>query len=721
MNLSLGEGRPERLTGAVVSGEYFDVLRTRAWRGRLIARDDDRVTGGHPVAVISYGLWRRLFGASDQVIGQKIHINSYPFTVIGVAPPGFVGVSLDNLPEVWVPMTMTNQALPGLPPDFSPLTSRHFFWLNIVGRLKPGTTIAQAQGQLDVIARRRAAAESKERPRAVREGRLRREPRDRDAVVGAVSPHVVGPAGCRRARDAHRVRRRGGPAAGARRAATEEIAVRLAIGATRGRIIRQLLVESLLLAAIASVAGLLLASWSGAGLLTLLPADFPLAPTVAGPTSEPRVLLFTVLVTACRGLAFGLAPAWRASRPALVPALKQEATSAAGRRVGLRHVFVVAELALSVLLLVGAGLLVRTVLAFTHISPGFNTTNVLVASTDVALQGYSEERGRAFFDAVRARVAVLPGVKSVALGRMVPVESSGMRVTFTLPGHKAGGPDSPVADYNPVSPEFFRTLGIPLLYGRDFSPSDTASSPQALIVNRALVRKYFGGRNPVGVRLSDFGPPGNTPEIVGVVDDARYRTLRDEAQPMIYVALAQAFMPRMSLVVRTDVPPDAIESCRSRGSGVTRRRAAAVRRADHARADACVAGGRAPAGVAAGGLRRPCGLPRDRGALRRDVVRHDAPHEGVRHPPGARRHVVAGLPSGAAPEPDARRRRPRAGSGDGGAASRLLTSLLFDVSPSDVDDLRRRWWRSVAGGAGSRHVAGPPGCDVSAATALRYE
>jgi hypothetical protein len=126
MNLSLGEGRPERLTGAVVSGEYFGVLGTRAWRGRLIARDDDRVTGGHPVAVISYGLWRRLFGASDQVIGQKVHINSYPFTVIGVAPPGFVGVSLDNLPEVWVLMAMTNQASPWLPPDFSPLTSRHF-------------------------------------------------------------------------------------------------------------------------------------------------------------------------------------------------------------------------------------------------------------------------------------------------------------------------------------------------------------------------------------------------------------------------------------------------------------------------------------------------------------------------------------------------------------------------------------------------------------------
>jgi predicted permease len=339
----------------------------------------------------------------------------------------------------------------------------------------------------------------------------------------------------------------------------KEIAVRLAIGASRRRIVRQLLVESLLLAIIASLAGLLLASWTGAGLLALLPADFPLTPTAGGPTSEPRVLMFTLLVTIVSGVTFGLAPAWRASRPQLVPALKQDAPSVASRRVSLRHVFVVAELALSVLLLVGAGLLMRTVWAFTRLSPGFNTTSILVASTDVALQGYSDARGRDFFDALRARVRALPGVSSVALGRMVPVQQSGMRVTFTPPGSMATGPNSPVADYNPVSPDFFRTLGIPVVHGRDFGSTDTDSSPHVLIVNRALVRKYFKGVNPVGTRLTDFGPAGNNPEIVGVVDDARYRTLRDEAEPMIYVPLAQAFQPRMSLVVRTVPPPASLE------------------------------------------------------------------------------------------------------------------------------------------------------------------
>ena len=721
MNLSLGEGRPERLTGAVVSGEYFGVLGTRAWRGRLIARDDDRVTGGHPVAVISYGLWRRLFGASDQVIGQKVHINSYPFTVIGVAPPGFVGVSLDNLPEVWVPMAMTNQALPGLPPDFSPLTSRHFFWLNIVGRLKPGMTIAQAQSQLDVIARRRVAAESKDDrepfAKVVSAASLVTETQSSVqyrrmswVLLGVVA--LVMLIACADAASLLLVRAE---------QRQKEIAVRLAIGATRGRIIRQLLVESLLLAAIASIAGLLLASWSGAGLLTLLPADFPLAPTVAGPTSEPRVLLFTVLVTLVSGLVFGLAPAWRASRPALVPALKQEATSAGGRRVALRHVFVVAELALSVLLLVGAGLLVRTVLAFTHISPGFNTTNVLVASTDVALQGYSEERGRAFFDAVRARVAALPGVKSVALGRMVPVESGGMRVTFTPPGHKAGGPDSPVADYNPVSPDFFRTLGIPLLYGRDFGPSDTASSPQALIVNRALVRKYFGGRNPVGVRLSDFGPPGNTPEIVGVVDDARYRTLRDEAQPMIYVALAQAFMPRMSLVVRTDVPPDGVEGAvRAAVASLDaelplfavqtmRERMRASLEVERLLAWLLAAFAGLAVFLATAGLY----------GVMSYVTTLRTKEFGIRLALGATSSQVYGLVL--------RQSLMLVAAGlvlglvMAGAASRLLTSLLFDVSPTDV-----MTYASVAAllsvvGVAAAMWPARRAARISAATALRYE
>ncbi len=263
-------------------------------------------------------------------------------------------------------------------------------------------------------------------------------------------------------------------------------------------------------------------------------------------------------MTLVAGLVFGLAPAVRASRPDLVPALKQDPARSRTRRIMLRHVFVVSQIALSVLLLVGAGLLLRTVLAFTQLSPGFATERIVVGSVDVSLQGYNAERARQFFETLTSGAARLPGVSSVALGRMVPVDVSGMRVTFTPSGRKPSGKDSPLADYNPVSPGYFATLGIPLLEGRDFSVRDLPTAPPVVIVNQALARRYFGTDRAVGQRLVDFGPSGGNPEIVGVVGDARYRALRDEPAPMIYVPHAQGFMPRMSLVVRTTVAPESV-------------------------------------------------------------------------------------------------------------------------------------------------------------------
>jgi predicted permease len=559
VHLTVGEGKPDRLIGGLVSGRYFDVLRTRAWRGRLIGPEDDRVPGGHPVAVFSYPLWRRSFGGRDDAIGGRVRLNSRTFTVIGVAPPGFVGVSLDNLPDLWMPMAMAAEAMPEIARDFKPLESRHFFWIEMVGRLRPGVTIAQAQAELDVIARRRAAPQPKDDrepfARVVSAASLvaQTESTSRYQQMSRVLVGVVGLVlliACADAAGLLLVR-------GEQR--RREIAVRVAVGASRARIIRQLLVESLVLAGIASVGGTVLAAWSSEGLLALLPADFPLTPTSSGPLSEPRVLVFTIAVSVAAGLVFGLAPAFRASRPDLVPALKQETTTLGPRRgITLRHAFVVWQIALSVLLLVGAGLLIRTVWAFASLSPGFATESLLVGSVDTALQGYDAEHGRRFFETLSARVARLPGVSSVAFGRMVPVLSSGMRVTFTPAGSPALGKDSPVADYNPVSPSFFATLGIPVVQGRDFGPRDVETAPPVVIVNQALARRYFAGRNPLGLRLIDFGPAGHNPEIVGVVGDARFRTLRDVASPMIYAPHAQSFMPRMSIVVRTTVRPESI-------------------------------------------------------------------------------------------------------------------------------------------------------------------
>jgi predicted permease len=557
VHLSAGEGAPERLTGALVSGRFFEVLGTRPWRGRLIGPDDDRTPGGHPVAVISHGLWRRLFGGGDDVIGRTVRLNLHPFTIVGVAPPGVVGVSLDTLPDLWVPISMAAQAIPELARDAPVFETRGFYWLSVVGRLKPGVTVRHAQAELDVIATRRAAGQPDKRrdPFAgvvpAQQLVTDTEAAERYRTLSLVLLGVVGlvlliacadAAGLLLVRAEQRQR---------------EMAVRLAMGATRGRLVRQLLTEGALLAGVAAMLGVVVAQWSGDALLAMLPPDFPLAPAARGPFAEPRVLLFTLAVAAVSSLALGLAPAWRASRPSLVPALKQDAAVAGRRgRVTLRGALVVTQIAVSVLLLVGAGLLLRTVAAFGALSPGFDTERVMVASVDVAVQGYDEARGRQFFDDLRTRIAALPGVTRAAFGRMVPVLASGMGVTFEIAGRKSAG-TSPSADFNTVSSGFFRALGIPVLEGRDFGAADTASGPPVVIVNRALAERHFPGRSALGQRLSDIGPFGADAEVIGVVGDARYRSLRDPAPPMIYASHAQFYLPRLSLVVQTTLPPAA--------------------------------------------------------------------------------------------------------------------------------------------------------------------
>ena len=553
VHMSVAAGAPERLTGALVSGQFFGVLGTRAWRGRLLGPDDDRVAGRHPVAVISYGIWRRVFGGSDEVIGRTVRLNNHPFTIVGVTPPGVVGVSLDTLPDLWTPMAMVGQIMPEVDHQFTVLSTRRFSWLEIVGRLKPGVTVAQAQAELDAIATHRAATVRDRDPFAgvvpVEQLVTGTETGTQYKTMSWVLLGVVGlvlliacadAAGLLLVRAEQRQR---------------EMAVRAAMGATRWRLVRQLLTESVLLAGVATLAGLLVALWSAEGLLAVLPSDFPLAPAARGPIGEPRVLLFTLASALVAALAFGLAPAWRASRPNLVPALKQDTpTLGRARRLSLRHAFVVGQIALCVLLLVGAGLLLRTVRAFGAIAPGFETERVLVASVDVALQGYDEARGRRFFEDLNASIASLPGVAHAALGRMVPVNRSGMRVTFDVAGQPKADP-TPSADFNPVAPGFFAALGIPIVQGRDFTSADRPTAPQVVIVNRALAERYFPGRSAVGQRLAEFGPMGTDAEIVGVVGNARYRSLRDEAAPMIYVAHSQFYMPHMSLVVQTALPP----------------------------------------------------------------------------------------------------------------------------------------------------------------------
>ncbi len=555
VHFSVSGGAPERLSASLVTGRYFEVLGTRAQRGRLIGVEDDR-PGAPAALVLSDGVWRRRFHRAE-VVGRVVRLNGHPFEIVGVAAAGLVGPDLDALPDLWVPMAQLPTVVPEFGQGMRAFEERRFSWLSMIARLSDGVTVAEAQAELDTIARARSAtqAQGERDPHAgvvpvaqgATDGETTAEYRRMAWVLLAVVGLVLLIA-CADAASLLLVR------ADERR---REMAIRVAMGSTRWRLARLLLVEGALLAAAATAAGLLLAVWTADLLTALLPADFPLAPAARGPIAEPRVLSFTVISAVVAACLFALVPAWRGSRPDLVPALKQEVAMIDGRRrLTLRHAFVAAQVALCALLLVGAGLLLRTVQSFGALAPGFETSRVLVASVDLAPQGYDEPRARQFYETLRERVSALPGVTGVALGRMVPVYRGGMRVTFEIAGRSTD--DTPEADFNPVSPGFFSALGVPLVAGRDFSAADQASTAPVVIVNQALADRYFPGEPALGRRIRDFGPGGAEAAIVGVVGNARYRNLRDQAPPMIYVPHQQAFFPRTMLVLGTSVPPDTL-------------------------------------------------------------------------------------------------------------------------------------------------------------------
>ncbi len=684
VHMSLGAGAPERLTGALVSGRFFEVLGTRAWRGRLLGPDDDRVAGRHPVAVISYGLWRRVFGGSDEVIGRTVRLNNHPFTIVGVTPPGVVGVSLDTLPDLWTPMAMAGQIMPEIAREFGVLDTRRFSWLEIVGRLKPGVTVAQAQAELDAIATHRAAAQPAQ---------------DRDPFAGVVPVEqlvtgtetgtqyktmswvllgVVGlvlliacadAAGLLLVRAEQRQR---------------EMAVRAAMGATRWRLVRQLLTESLLLAGVATLAGLLVALWSAEALLAVLPSDFPLAPAARGPIGEPRVLLFTLASALVAALAFGLAPAWRASRPNLVPALKQDTPMLGrARRLSLRHAFVVGQIALCVLLLVGAGLLLRTVRAFGAIAPGFETERVLVASVDVALQGYDEARGRRFFEDVNASIASLPGVAHAALGRMVPVDLQRDARDLRRGWPAEGRPDAD-GRFQPGDPRVLRRPGHSDRAGPRFhdrrQPRGAAGRDRQPRAGRTLLPGPQRRRSAPGrVRTDGHRRRDRRRRRQRALSQPARRGRADDLRGALAVLHAAHVAGR---------PDDAAAGDDAAGAGgrgrLDRPGPAAVPDTDDARAVAGQPGRRAPARLAAVGLCGAGGVPGGGRPLRGGVVHDDAAHARVRHPRGAGRDGEASAAAGLGQTLWLVGIGLAVGLALALASARALSSLLFGVGPTDV-------------------------------------
>ena len=556
-----GDGQPLRVTAAVVTGNYFDVLGARAAYGRTLSPSDDKERGGHPVVVLSESLSRTLFGGPD-ASGRPLRINGRKFDVVGVMSSSFNGVSLDSRPLLWLPMAMHSAAAPEWSvsrpgrPHVDPLDDRHFSWLDMVGRLAPGVSLEQAQSRLDDVARHRAET--------LPDGKDEAFPAlvsAREAAIDFGGPNdtrklswllfgVVGLLLLLACSDAASLQLAQGDG---RRA---EIATKAALGASRAQLIRQLLAESALTSLCAAVLGLMVAVAVRQALIAFMPPGFAIPMAAIVPVLSPRPILFAGAVTCVVTVLFGLAPALRGSRADLASTLRTVSSSGAPKS-RLRDSLVISQVALSAVLLVGGGLLLHSLARAASTKPGFKVEGAFLARVDLARQGYSEERGAAFYDALLREARAIAGVRSAALSRHVPVQRSGMRVSIGVPGYVPAPKEMLNVDYTMVSPGFFETLGAPLVRGRDFDPRDVKDGAPVIIINEALARKYFPGRDPIGLALTDIGPLDQTFQIVGIAPDMKLRTLRESPRPAVYVALAQAYVPSLALLVRTEGAPGA--------------------------------------------------------------------------------------------------------------------------------------------------------------------
>jgi predicted permease len=562
--LTLSEGgQAERIQGMIVSGNYFTALRVRPALGRGFLPEEDKTRGTHPVVVLSYGLWQRRFGADPGLVGKAVNLNGYGFTVVGIAPSEFTGTVAGIAPDVYVPIMMQGQVSPGwkMDPLFGPRSRSLSSWLEVLGRLKPGVSREQAAAAMTTLGSQIARAH----PNA--DGSPRAEPKFvledgsrghtnllRDlrfplqmlmATVGLILLIAC-------ANVANLLLAR----AGARH---KEIALRLAVGAGRARLIRQLLTESMLLSMLGGGAGLALAaSISGMVISYTPPNNF--STLTLDNRLDLRVLGFTLGISLLTGILFGLAPALSASRPDLVSALKDETTLLGKRvrRLSLRNLLVVGQVALSLIVLVGAGLCVRSLQKLQAIDAGFDPAKVLVMSADVSLSGYNKERGLRFYAELLERVKVLRGVEAVSLGALVPL-GGGVGSTLKAEGYAPKPGEDLSSDFNIIGPDYFRTMKIPLLRGREFGRSDTTTAPQVVTINETAARRFWPDQSPIGRRLIlGRAPDEEVREIVGVVRDSKSRRLNEEVRPAMYVPFAQDYRANMALHVRTTGEPAAM-------------------------------------------------------------------------------------------------------------------------------------------------------------------
>jgi predicted permease len=551
-----GGGRTERVTGRGVSGNYFDVLGVEAALGRTFRPEEDGAPGAHPVAVIGDGLWRRRFGADPGVVGRKVLLNGHPFTIVGVLPREFNDLERTRAADLWVPLAMSEQVSPYA--EYLPQRNVVMFFL--VGRLRPGVSFAQAESEMLANARRLQQEHPDDNENEtvallpLVQGAIGPSQRDvfvhaGELLLGAVALILL--VACTTVANllvARAQSRRG------------EVALRLSLGVGRGRLVRQLLMESLLLFLAGGLLGLPLGAW---GLDELWQRFRP--PQVHEGAFhlelDPRVLLFTLLVALGTGLVFGLAPALQGSRPDLTTLLRGAAGGSADTgerrgRLGLRGALVLAQVGLSIVALTGAGLFLRSLRQAQEIDPGFASERLLLVSFDLGAAGHDEPRGREIQRAAVERAASLPGVSSASLAQVPPFKSAVHRKKIVVFGAGTRADEGPMIRTNAVGPGYFETIGMPILRGRAFTAADREDAPRVAIVNETLARHVWSGQDPVGRRFRFLDEEEDAwVEVAGVGRDGRYETIGEEPGPYIYVPLAQRYSPTVTLHVRAAAEP----------------------------------------------------------------------------------------------------------------------------------------------------------------------
>jgi len=543
LQVALEDGT-EEVDASLVSGTFFQVLGVGASLGRVFTSDDDRTPGGHPIAVLSHGYWVRRFGGDPGVIGRAIRINGQPLNVVGVAESGFHGIQLGRSAELFVPCMMK----PRITPTWNGIGERRVMWLEVMARLRPGVTVEQAASAMNVLYRQILEAEAKElagRPESFLKRFVEKKLEVLPGAQGAPelqsqlrTPLVVLMAmvglviliACANVANLLLAR------ASSRQ---QEIAVRLALGARRGHLARQLLAESLVLSLLGAVAGLLLAAWTTGVLLRALPFEGVAQTLSADP--DWRVATFALGLALVTALLVGLAPALQATRPDLASTLKQHAAAVAGGQQPLRFRkgLVIAQVALSALLLVGAGLFSRSLVNLRSLDPGFAKEGLLSFSVDPIHGGRSLDQSLLLYFRLRERLQEIPGVDSVSMTTEPLMTDSHDISTVAVEGYVPQEGENMNPDVNGVGPDLFATLGMPLLAGRDIDERDGAAAPKVAVVNETFARYFFGSRSPIG---RHFGWGRSDPlqiEIVGVVRDAKFGNLRDSVPRFVYVPYAQ--------------------------------------------------------------------------------------------------------------------------------------------------------------------------------------